>query len=151
LAIIGDGTYLPALKQLVVDLGLTQQVSFHGKVTHEQVLELLQNAHLFCYPTKASEGFPKVILEALAAGLPVVTTRVSVLPQLLSSGSGVLLDEATAGAVTQAVERIITNPKAYETMSQKAVDTAGAYSLENWQATIGQALAASWGPLRADA
>ncbi len=151
LDVVGDGTALLALKKMALELSLAQQVTFHGKVTHEEVLELLQQAHLFCYPTRASEGFPKVILEALASGLPVVTTRVSVLPELIGSGCGVLIENPNPGAVADAVDGIVSDPENYQRMSLQAVDTARSYSLEQWQACIGEALVQSWGPLRTNA
>ncbi|HMP92801.1 MAG TPA: glycosyltransferase, partial [Phnomibacter sp.] len=73
LHIVGDGPDLPAFKQLAQDLGVTDLVSFYGKLSHQKVLEVLKRADLFVYPTDASEGFPKVVLEAMSCGLPVIT------------------------------------------------------------------------------
>lgn len=150
LDIVGDGRALDDLKQLVVSLGLQDRVTFHGKVNHDRVISLLQRADLFCYPT-ASEGFPKVVLEALACGLPVVTTRVSVLPQLIGSGCGNLIDEATPTNVAQAVLDCINDSQAYRAMSARAKETAWQYSLERWRDTIRDRLKSSWGQLKSDA
>jgi glycosyltransferase involved in cell wall biosynthesis len=113
------------------------------------VLQLLQQADVFCYPTAASEGFPKVVLEALACGLPVVTTRVLVLPELLASGCGLLIDEPTPRALADAVAGVAADGDRYRAMSARAVETARRYSLENWRGEIGERLQRAWGPLRA--
>jgi hypothetical protein len=149
LDVVGDGSHLPALRRLVDARGLSDAVLFHGKVDHSGVMRLLQGADLFCYPTRASEGFPKVVLEALACGLPVVTTRVSVLPQLLSKGGGVLLNEATPASLADAVCAILGSPSGYEAMSASAVRTAAGFSLECWADAIASQLEPAWGTLRA--
>ncbi|MEP6900905.1 MAG: glycosyltransferase, partial [Actinomycetota bacterium] len=114
------------------------------KVEHAQVIDLMKKAHVFCFPTSASEGFPKVVLEALACGLPVLTTKVSVLPKLIGNGCGVLLDETTKETVAQAIVRICQNPNEYKQMSVRAVAAAQQYSLENWRDFIGETLCRAW-------
>jgi glycosyltransferase involved in cell wall biosynthesis len=144
LDILGDGPALGDLKRLAVKSQVSNKVTFHGKVNHRRVIELLQNADLFCYPTRASEGCPKVVLEALACGLPVITTKVSVLPQLIASGCGSLLEEATPAALAREVCKILSNEELYCEMSSQAVKTAGHYSLEQWRDGIGYELRAAW-------
>lgn len=151
LDVVGDGGSLVNFKAQAKSLQLNGRVTFHGKVNHEKVLELLQQADLFCYPTTSSEGFPKAVLEALACGLPVVTTRVSVLQQLIGTGCGVLIQEATPTALVDAVRECLMNQEQYQLMSRQAVKTAGQYSLEHWRDTIGDWLRAEWGPLRTNA
>lgn len=144
LDVVGGGSLLPQLKNRVAALGLGEHVTFHGKVEHGKVLELLHGADLFCYPTSASEGFPKVVLEALAGGLPVITTNVSVLPQLISSGCGLLLNEPTAANVAEAVIKIGSDNQIYHEMSARAVQTARQFSLEGWRDYIKDTLCLAW-------
>jgi glycosyltransferase involved in cell wall biosynthesis len=120
-------------------------------VDHAGVVALLQRADVFCFPTVSSEGFPKAVLEAMACGLPVVTTRVSVLPELLASGGGVLLDEATPAALADAIRRCLADDARYAEMSSAGRGAARGFSLERWRDTIGEHLRAGWGPLRAHA
>jgi glycosyltransferase involved in cell wall biosynthesis len=150
LDVVGDGPALDRFKRLATELGVREVVTFHGKVDHKTVLNLLQRASVFCYPTAASEGFPKIVLEALACGLPVITTRVSVLPELISSGCGVLIETQTASSVAQAVRRILSDAECYQSMRVRAYETARQYSLERWLDTINELLQKAWRPLRSD-
>lgn len=150
LDVVGDGLALAKFKQQACELGLTDSVTFHGKVDRHTVLHLLKQAHLFCYPTAASEGFPKIVLEALACGLPVITTRVSVLSQLIGTSCGALLEERTPQAVAKAIEETISNAEHYKRMSAQALETARQYSLERWRDTIGEMLRAAWKPAHSD-
>jgi glycosyltransferase involved in cell wall biosynthesis len=148
LDVVGDGDSLKDFRDLAQCLGLSDRIVFHGKVDHTTVVELLKQADLFSYPTRASEGFPKVVLEALACGLPVVTTRVSVLPELIGKGGGVLLDEATPAAMAEAVADVFSNRDRYYTISALAIETAQQYSLECWRDTIAEHLRSAWGGLK---
>ena len=144
LDVVGSGSWLNDLKEQTRSLGIEDRVNFLGKVKQTEVIDLMRRAHVFCYPTSASEGFPKVVLEALASGLPVITTKVSVLPQLLSSGCGILLDDATPDQLENAVKRICLDRDLYDAMSRNAILTARRFSLENWSETIGEKLRRSW-------
>lgn len=145
LDVVGDGSLLPKLKQRANELGVTQRISFHGKLGHSKVLELFRQSDLFCYPTTASEGFPKVVLEALANGLPVITTRVSVLPQLIGNGCGILLDSASPSELATRVINLFSDQTAYAEMSKKAVKISKQYCLEEWRDIIGRSLREAWG------
>ena len=147
--VVGEGGALGEFKQQAAALKLNGCVTFHGNVNHDAVLNLLRGADLFVMPTTSSEGFPKAVLEALACGLPVVTTRVSVLPKLLQTGGGVLLDSPEPSAVAQGVRDCVSDPERYRAMSARAVEVARQYSLEGWRDFIGEQLRAAWGPLSA--
>jgi glycosyltransferase involved in cell wall biosynthesis len=144
LEIIGDGLLHQTLRAKVDRLGLRTQVRFHGRVSQSRVAQLLSESDIFCYPTSASEGFPKVVLEAMSAGLPVVTTKVSVLPELMKSGCGVLLDDRTAEALANAVVLICSDEARYTSMSRLAIESSKPYTLEAWKRSIGEILSTAW-------
>ncbi len=150
LEVVGDGSKLVALKRRAESLGVSERVIFHGKVEQSRVPELLKSADIFCYPTAASEGFPKVVIEALVSGLPVITTKVSVLPHLISSGCGLILDSTTPVALAEAIRRIGSDRELYSEMSARAIETAANYSLENWGHFIFRELRQSWGNISTD-
>jgi hypothetical protein len=146
LAVVGGGSLLPKLERLASELGVADLVKFHGKVGQSDVLELLSKADIFCYPTSASEGFPKVVVEALANGLPVITTRVSVLPQLMRDGCGVLI-EPDPQQLADAVIRLCRDDVAYEKMSAAALAVASRFTLEKWKDNIAENLSEAWNPV----
>lgn len=148
LDVLGDGRDLHRFKALAESLEVGRHVQFHGRLGHRAVMKKLQEADLFCFPTSSFEGFPKVVIEALACGLPVITTKVSVLPHLLSRGCGVVLEERTPEAVAWAVRYCLNDEERYRAMSLQAVRTARPYSLERWRDEIGTILQEAWGPLR---
>ena len=144
LEVLGSGSLMSHLEALAEQLNVRDKVFFRGKVEQRDVIEWMKRADVFCFPTQASEGFPKVVLEALASGLPVVTTKVSVLPQLIGDECGVLLDKPTPENLAAAIERLCSDAETYQRMSAAAVTTSQQYSLENWRDSIGETLRRSW-------
>jgi hypothetical protein len=74
-----------------------------------------------------------------------------VLPHLLATGCGALLEERSPGALARAVRSCLEDPLRYRTMSERGVRTARNYSLERWRDMIGEFMRRAWGPLAADA
>jgi glycosyltransferase involved in cell wall biosynthesis len=148
LDVVGDGDALPEFRRLAEAHGVAERVRFHGKVDHAGVMQMLGKADLFCFPTTSSEGFPKAVLEALACGVPVISTRVSVLASLIGEGGGFLLDAATPSEVARGIRWCLSDDKRYGELSASAVRTAADYSLERWRDTIASFLTPGWGALR---
>ena len=99
LDIVGGGELLGAARELVAELGLAEVVTLRGALPHERVKALLDGAHAFAMHnvTAASgdkEGIPVVLMEAMAAGLPALSTFHSGIPELIEDGvSGLLARE----------------------------------------------------------
>ena len=149
LDILGDGPQMVSLRQLVTELDLTSSVTLHGNVARERVLEHLQRSHLFVFPTRVAEGFPKAVLEAMACGLPVLVPEVSVLPRLVADGGGRVLEDTDDETLARIVLALASNPDRLADMAKNAQHTAQQYSLEAWQQAIRRRLERSWGPLTA--
>ncbi len=149
LDVIGEGRCLRELKALTSALDLTRAVIFHGNVAHTRVLELLASSHLFVFPTRVKEGFPKAVLEAMACGLPVVATAVSVIPHLIGRRCGILLEDTDHESVGRAILRILADEQLLAEMARASRQRSREYTLERWQETLGERLRASWSlPLR---
>ena len=74
----GDGSLAEGLPDRIRESGLEDHIRFHGYCRREQVLERIREAHVFIVPTTTqfSEGFNKVVVEAILSGRPVITTKV---------------------------------------------------------------------------
>jgi len=85
LVIVGDGPEWARLDGLAQKLGVTGRVHFAGRVSQERVYAYLRACDLFVL-NSSYEGLPHVVLEALAAGLPVVATNVGGIPEAVADG-----------------------------------------------------------------
>ncbi len=86
LAIAGEGGERDALANQAGRLGILQNVCFLGRVAGPNKIWLLQNARCVCMPSRDWEAFPLVIMEAFAAGKPVIGTRIRGLEDLIAHG-----------------------------------------------------------------
>ncbi len=86
LAIGGDGGEFEALKEQARQLGILPSVCFLGRVTGVTKTWLLQNARCGCMPSRNWEAFPLVVMEAFAAGKPMIGTRILGLKDLITHG-----------------------------------------------------------------
>jgi len=103
LTIVGDGPLRGALTEQAASLGVLPRLRFAGWAGREEMPELLRRADLFVFPSR-DEGMPNAVLEAMAAGLPVVATRISGNEEVVADGETGLLvppddPDALAGAL----------------------------------------------------
>ncbi|MEM8961616.1 MAG: glycosyltransferase [Acidobacteriota bacterium] len=144
LTVLGDGPERPRLEARAEALGLTEAVDFRGRRPHDEVLDVLDDAHLLLFPTRTAEGFPKAVLEALACGTPVIAPAVSAIPGLIED-CGVVLDSTEASDVTDAVNWLTSDPARLATMSTRARQRARQYTLQAWGRAIASRLETAWG------
>ncbi len=144
IVVIGGGEDRERLEALALADGVDDRVRFTGAVTHGEVLAEMQRCDLFVYPTQ-SEGFPKVVLEALAVGLPTVSTDVSVIAWLVGDGGRVV--GADPKEVADAIEDLVSDDATYAAASKAALAQASGYSAENWAEQIGDHMGRRWGVL----
>ena len=115
LEVIGKGPLRAALKTQVHLLDLQDTVRFRGALAQEAVREAYRQAAIFALPCVISEdgdrdGIPTVLLEAMACGLPVVSTGVSGIPELVESGrDGILVDPRNPEMLADALERLLSD------------------------------------------
>ena len=109
---IGDGPDREALQARIDALGLTERVALAGRMTSDAVAAELAAADVLAAPSVPTrggkrEGIPVVLMEAMAAGLPVVASRLSGIPELVTDGiSGLLVTPGDAAALADALARL---------------------------------------------
>ncbi len=120
LVIVGTGKTEAMLKRLVQQLGLNASVHFLPVVNRTR--EILPLFDLFVLPS-LSEGLGLSVLEAQAAGVPVIASRVGGLPHLVEEGkTGVLVEPGNVDALAAAVLTLLKDPQTAARMAQRARD-----------------------------
>ena len=110
---------------------VSTRVNLLGAVPLDQLMPLYRKYDVFVLPTLPGEGIPRVLLESMTAGMPVITTRVSGIPSLISHEvNGLLIDEATADAIAQAVERVVNDGPLRRRLIANGYETARGRTLE---------------------
>ena len=111
---VGEGELQQALHRMAIDLGVEQACRFVG--VREDIPDILAAADLFVLPS-LSEGFPFVLLEALAMGCPVVASRVNGVPELIGhQKTGLLVPPRDPQALARAIRDMLSNPTAASRM-----------------------------------
>jgi colanic acid/amylovoran biosynthesis glycosyltransferase len=116
--IIGEGPMESALRELAEARGVASRVRFAGAKRGSEVREALRSARVFALPcvTEAAGGMdnlPTVIVEAMATGLPVVSTPIAGVPEMIEPGStGTLVPERDAAALAEAFASFLKDPDA---------------------------------------
>ncbi len=115
--IIGNqADYAEIIKQLIEQLDLDGTVALCDAVTQEELKHFYEQATVFCLPSKIVEngdrdGIPNVLAEAMAMELPVVSTNISGIPEIVEHGTnGLLVPEKNPKALADALERVLTAP-----------------------------------------
>lgn len=112
LIVAGDGDLGDDVRSEICRLGLSEQVTMLGPVAQMELAQLQRLCSVLVL-TSAYEGLPLVVLEALACGVPVVTTRCGETPNLLLTGSGLVSEERTPVAIADALRQVLLHPNDY--------------------------------------
>jgi glycosyltransferase involved in cell wall biosynthesis len=112
LRVAGTGDDLEEAKRLSARHGLGDVVEFTGFIAGDDRIAAYRSSDLLLFPTYWNEGFPYVVLEAMAAGLPIVSTTHGVMPHLLKDGvNGYLAEPRNPAALAEKIEKIVLDPK----------------------------------------
>ncbi len=106
--IAGDGE-VEEFRNRAVALSLGERVAFTGWLPEDRARDLLASADLLVLPSR-NEGQPMAIIEAMAAGLPVVASTVGAIPEMVRDGkNGLLVPPGDVGALQRALHRLVTD------------------------------------------
>ena len=149
---VGEGPDRPALERQVGAAGLAEQVAFLGRRTRAEIAGLLASSDVLVAPSVPTrggkrEGIPVVLMEAMSAGLAVVASALSGIPELVVDGSsGLTVPPGDAGAIADALVRLHGDPYLRARLGAAArdrvvaefdVDRNAAHLIERFAAVIG--------------
>ena len=130
LTIAGTGPEHAALRRQAEQLGLTDAVCFAGRLDRDAMAALYRDADIALNPSTV-DNMPNSVLEALASGVPVVSTNVGGVPYIVQDGTSALLVPARdPQAMASAVLRLLENPKLAESLVQAGLVEARRYTWE---------------------
>ena len=137
--IVGDGELKEKAEQYKRDHGLQEIVSFTGTLPNDEVKQLLLRAHLLVL-TSDWEGLPVSIMEAMAAGLPIVATRAGAVEELVEEGvNGFLVNRGDVNGLTSALGRLVDNRNLVQEMGYHSWRLARArFSTDAWFQGVGE-------------
>lgn len=120
--IAGDGPYRATLEVLVQEHGLQERVHFLGWLERPALIEWYRRANLFLFPSR-HEGMPNAVLEAMAAGLPVIATRIAGSEELVLDGvTGRLVPPEDAAALREALRPLLAQAGLRRQMGNAALE-----------------------------
>jgi glycosyltransferase involved in cell wall biosynthesis len=115
LELAGDGPDRPRLERKAQALGVSDRIRFLGTLSRPDLLHAYGSATVFVLPSRF-EGFPLVILEAWAAGLPVIATEVGGVPDLCNSGNAILVPSDHPKPLADAMISLARDPARRESL-----------------------------------
>ncbi len=124
--ISGAGAREQQIVSLIDELGLADTVMLQPAVTQEALQRIYQQATLFVLPCQIAEnndrdGIPNVLVEAMAVGLPVISTNISGIPELIEHGvSGLLVPQKDARALAAAISELLAAPELRQKLGHAA-------------------------------
>jgi colanic acid/amylovoran biosynthesis glycosyltransferase len=126
--IAGDGPLANELRELAADLGVGDRVRFPGFLSQDALQRLFQESHIFLQPSEIArgdvEGVPNAMLEAMASGLPVISTRHGGISEVIEHGeNGLLCEERDCEGLTSELFRLASDPVLYQTLARHASDS----------------------------
>lgn len=126
LDLVGDGPLRPTFEAYAESLGISNHIRFHGRLADSAaVRQIMRQSDLFVFPTLA-EGLPRVLLEAMAEGLPCISTPVCGIPEILDDEF--LCDYYDYIQLSILIERFISSPELMQSEGEKNLNTAKNYA-----------------------
>lgn len=129
LILVGEGNQEAELKQLVRELGLDNSVIFKGYVSHEKISGIYKESDIFVLPSQ-NEGMSNALLEAMAAGLPVIVTDTGGTSELID-GNGFIVEKNNSDSIFEALKALIEQPNLLEQMGERSREIAQNLSWNN--------------------
>lgn len=126
LVLIGDGQLRTLYEKRIRDLSLGDRITITGWLQPDEVRAWLQEADLFVFPSR-NEGFGIALLEAMAAGVPVIASSVGGIPEVVGEMNHTLVKSMTSAEFAKAITELVTNKEMLESLSVRVQKHASRY------------------------
>ncbi|GAB1855718.1 glycosyltransferase [Flavobacteriaceae bacterium MHTCC 0001] len=137
--IYGEGILKQELQDYVVENNLSDNIVLHGNKPKQEIKKALQRSHFLILPSK-SEGWPKVVAEAMFFGVIPITTQISCVPYMLDNGKrGILIEPEYATAVNTILHYLKT--KDLKKISLLGENWSKQYTLDTFELEVGKIIA----------
>jgi glycosyltransferase involved in cell wall biosynthesis len=121
----GEGPDKAKLELLCCTNGLIKQVKFLGYIDDEQKINFLAHGDIFLFPSHLNEGIPYSLLEAMAAGLPVITTPVGAIPEIIQDEEhGILVPPEQPAKLAESIIKLLKSKRRRGKMAKQNRYTA---------------------------
>lgn len=131
LYILGDGEQESELKKLISEKGLQEKVFLPGKVNRDIMFKYLQASDVFVLNT-SFESFSFAIVEAMQVGLPILSTNVGNIPEVVEDGKhGFLVEPNNEVQIKEKLCNLIDNPDLRQSLGNNAKEQSKLFSIEN--------------------
>lgn len=133
LDLVGDGPQRQSFEKLAAELSVEPWVRFHGWLPRPQLPPIYNEAHFLLFPCTSSEGWPKVLSEAMAYGAVPIAGMISSIPQYLDRfQSGVALDPMAIDSFVQAIGSYFMQPAQWRQHSMNGVKSAHFFAYSSY-------------------
>ncbi len=145
LTLVGDGPLREKCAAWAADHGLKNRVRFVGWLPRDALAEFYSKAHILVFPSQ-SEGWPKVLSEAMAYGVVPVASEVSSIPQILAEFKvGRSLPFMDVEAFVDAIQDYLSNPERWKQESQAGIEAARNFTYDVYLGRLKNLFKNTWG------
>lgn len=151
LLVVGDGPQLKAAKATLEASGLLERAEFTGAVKYDETPGLFRRMDMLVVPTRTTskirEQFGRVIIEAMACGVPVIGSTCGAIPEVIGN-SGLVFEESDDKDLSEKIESLLENDELRKRLSERGIETVGkqftwAHAAEKIVSAYGSAISAN--------
>ncbi len=128
--IVGEGQDREEFKSQANNLNLEKEITFTGAVHNNDLSHYYHHTSVFVFPSYL-EGSPVSIMEAMASGLPIISTKISGIPDMVRDGyNGYLVEAGDISSLGEKVKLLLGNPQEIKRMGRNSIEKSKEYSIQ---------------------